>query len=267
MGIQILPKTFFPPLEQDRFKHRGDALGARKSFEKNKPPNLNYLLKKRYEWMNEFIKHDDICIELGAGPGLGSFYYKHNVLITDIEKHPWVNMQVDALNLPFEDNSVDVFICSHMIHHLSHPKRFFTTLGKKLNKGGYVLIQEVETSILMKIMLILTKHEGYSDEINVFEEEEICNDHSDPWSANCAIPKLLFDNEKIFSNQIKNFKILKNIKNEFFIFVLSGGVIVRTQTINLPVSILKLIDSIDKLLIKIAPNIFALGRSVVLQKF
>ena len=51
-----------------------------------------------------------------------------------------------------------------------------------------------------------------------------------------------------------------------FIFPLSGGVIARSKTINLPTLILSIIDFIDNLLISISSKLFPLGMEVVIEK-
>ena len=38
----------------------------------------------------------------------------------------------------------------------------------------------------------LMKHEAYDFGVDVFDENVICNDKNDPWSANCAVSELLF---------------------------------------------------------------------------
>ena len=44
----------------------------------------------------------------------------------------------------------------------------------------------------MKTVLRLMRHEGWSDEVDIFDRNAVCNDPSDPWSANCSIQKQLF---------------------------------------------------------------------------
>ena len=68
------------------------------------------------------------------------------------------------------------------------------------------------------------------------------------------------------STKFDEFKIIKNEVNEFLLFPLSGGVISKTKTINLPFWVLGLIEKFDRLLILFFPKVFALGRSVVLKK-
>lgn len=262
----MLPKTYFPSPEKNRFLHAGDVLGARKYFDQNKPNNLNYLLEKRYKWMNKYLADKTRIIELGCGPGFGAYYYEHKVTFTDIENYPWVDEIVDVRNLPFEDDSVDAFLCSHMIHHIAQPKKFLETMRRKLRKGGYVVIQEAELSFFLKLTTWLFRHEGWSDEIDIFDDDQICNDPEDPWSANGVIPKHLFEDEDRFERNMAGYRIRKNELSECFIWLLSGGVIVRMKTINLPRFLLKIIDRLDMLLIKVAPKMFAFGRSVVLEK-
>ena len=179
-------------------KHEGDVVAAREYFISGKNRVLYHLIKQRFSWMNNFIKDsDEIIIELGCGAGLSKqFIQNDKFIMTDIAEHDWVDKYLDAMNIELPDSSVDVFICSHMIHHLSNPATFFDNLGKKLKPSGRVIIQDIYTCLLMKIVLRIMRHEGWSDSVNIFDRKAVCNDPSDAWSANCSIPKLLF-----FKNQ------------------------------------------------------------------
>ena len=110
------------------------------------------------------------------------------------------------------------------------------------------------------------RHEGYDFTIDVFNPELVCTDPEDLWSANCAIPNLLFDDIEGFENRIGGFKVLKYTHSECFNFINSGGVISKTFHIPLPSIILKMIKIIDDKLASIAPDIFALQRQIVLEK-
>lgn len=256
---------YFPEHEENRMKNEGNVNLARSSFVNKKPSNLDFLLRKRYSWMNPFLKGKDNIYELGSGTGFSSFYLNKEVILTDIEKREWIDEVQDALNLTMPDSSVDVFICSHMIHHLAHPIKFFLGAKEKLKPNGLILIQDINTSLVMKILLYIMRHEGYSDKIDPFDINLVANQIDDPWSANCSIPKLLFTNERRFE-KLTNLRIVLNKLNEFMIFPLSGGVTAKSKTIIFPYQFLKLIDAIDGILIRLFPSIFALGRSIVLEK-
>ena len=101
--------------------------------------------------------------------------------------------------------------------------------------------------------------------VDVFDENVIANEIKNPWFANCAIPELLFQNKELFEMKM-SFDIIKNSLNEFLLLSLSGGVIAKSKTIEMPITLLKIIDFIDKAFILLFPKIFAFGRSVVLKK-
>ncbi|TSC68615.1 MAG: Methyltransferase type 11 [Parcubacteria group bacterium Gr01-1014_66] len=263
----LLAKTYFPRHEENRMAHEGDVVHAREVFFKNKPSNLIFLLRQRYAWMNDFINEGDMVIEVGAGAGFSSeFIKKGNLVVTDIVKHPWIDKAADALAMPFDDALVDVVIASHMIHHVATPIHFFKEMHRILKPGGRLIIQDVNTALAMRMVLHIMRHEGYSYDVDVFGERTIANDPADAWSANCAIPYLLFRDSREFNKHIPYFQIVKNRLVDFLIIPLSGGVIAKTKTIQLPFWMLHIILLLDRACIFLMPSVCALGRNVVLKK-
>ncbi len=262
----FLPKSYTPLPQETLIRVEGGVRQARQLFLKNRPNNLSFLLKTRYQWMKPYLAGNHI-FELGSGAGFSKIILDDSrITLTDVEEYEWIDQKIDALTLPFEPNSVDVFICSHMIHHVAYPVTFLKNLAKSLKPNGVILISEVNTSFIFKILLRIMKHEGWNYNIDVFDTSRPTNNPDDPWSANCAIPELLWSDENNFENEIKELKIEKNELCEFMIFPLSGGVTGKMKTINLPISVLKVLHNIDNILIKFFPKIFALGRRVVLRK-
>ncbi len=260
-------KEYIPNYSSNRLTSEGDCRRAREIFLKNKPKNLIYLLKKRYGWMNNYLSGKEIIYELGCGAGISKFFIKNkNLLLTDVSKFEWVDKYEDALNLSFEDNSVDAFVCSHMIHHLSNPKAFLVKAINCLKPGGIILISDINLSLALKFILRLTHHEGWSYKVNVFSENAICNDPENPWSGNNAIPKLLFLDKSKFEFEFKNARIIHYKPTEFLIFLISGGVISKTKTIQLPIFILNIINKFDEFLVRNFTNLFALGMEIVIEK-
>ena len=264
---KIFFKNKFVPGHNDNLMEgEGDLLKARKLFLEKKFKNLDFLLFKRFDWINHYLSNKHKIIELGSGAGFLKIYLKYKIHTSDTKKFPWIDLKLDAMDVKLKENSVDVFIASHTIHHFYSPKKFFNNIQKFLKPGGLLIIQEINTSLLIRFLLRLMKHEGWNYDVNVFDENEILNNPNDLWSANCAIPEMLFEDEGKFKKNFPFFEIIKNDLNECFIFPLSGGVISKTKVIELPYFILKIIDKIDAFLIYLAPKIFACGRSVVLQK-
>ena len=175
-------------------------------------------------------------------------------------------MKVDALDLPFDRESVDVFICSYMIHHLAYPTCFLKNLSHVLRPNGVILINEVYSSFLLKFLLFVMKHEGWSYDVDVFGKSSPCNIPDDPWSGNNAVPNLLWRDPKMFEDRIKGLKIEYDRLCECTIFILSGGAISQMKTLNLPYPVLKGFKWLDHFLIKIFPQTFALGRRIILRK-
>lgn len=263
----MLKGTYFPTHEENLMESEGDVEAARAHYLQARPPNLTALLRHRYAWMNQYIQPTDTVVEFGCGAGFSrEFITAPNLILTDVVARPWVDRVADAMAPPFDDGAIDVVICSHMIHHLYSPRKFFAVLAKKLKPNGLVLIQEINTSLMMRALLRVMRHEGWSYEVDVFDESAVANDPRDPWSANCAIPELLFEDNTKFESKIPEFRILRNDVNECLLFPLSGGVISKTRTVQLPTAMLSAVKVIDDALTSVAPKTFALGRSVVLQK-
>lgn len=254
--------------QENRMNFEGDTLRARKNFYNNVSNNLYYLLENRFSWMNEFIQNTDKGIEVGAGTGVSKEFIKSEYFkITDYADNEWLDLKmVDALNTNIASASLDFVVSSNMIHHVPYPTLFFEEMDRILKPGGKLIIQEINCSTSMKLLLRLMRHEGYDFTINVFDRNLICTDPQDLWSANCAIPNLLFDNLEEFNKNIPYFRNIHTGFSEFFLFINSGGVISKTKYIPFPFILLKITSLMDKVLCKIFPSFFALQRQVVLEK-
>ena len=254
--------------QENRMNFEGDTSRARNNFYSNVSNNLYFLLKNRFTWMNKYIKKNDLGIEVGAGTGVSKEFIKsNNFKITDYANNQWLDLKmIDALDTKIDSGSLDYVVSSNMIHHVPYPILFFEEMHRILKPGGKLLVQEINCSTTMRFLLRLMRHEGYDFTINVFDRELICTDPQDLWSANCAIPNLLFDNIENFKKNIPNFKVTYTGFSEFFLFINSGGVISKTKYIPLPFVLLKFIKIIDKFLCSTFPSFFALQRQVVLEK-
>lgn len=263
----LLPRTFLPSHDENRMRDEGDVEAARARFLRDRPPNLERLLRGRFEWMNAYLADKKDVVELGAGPAFSKeFITNPHFKTTDVAKRPWIDLEVDALNLPFAEESMDAVVCSHMIHHLAHPISFFRSVARVLRPGGLALIVDINTSFLMRSLLYAMRHEGWSYDVDVFDEETVANNPEDPWSANCAIPQLLFADPERFERAVPGLRVVRNDVFEGLIFPLSGGVISKTRTLQLPKLALDLVEWVDRRATRALPDIFALGRRVVLEK-
>ncbi len=262
----FLSKKFHAKPNANKMQQVDDVAASRKDFIENRPQNLNFLLEKRYRWMNDYIQKNDVGIEVGCGNGVSKLFIESDhYAVTDFADFEWIDKKVDALNMPYENESLDFIVSSNMIHHLAQPTLFFNECLRVLKPSGKLLIQEVNGSFFLRLILKLMQHEGYNYDVNPFDKDEICNDPKDLWSGNNVIPNLLFDDKENFEKYFK-FKTVHSSFSEFSIFPLSGGVTAKTKTLLLPLTILRLFNGMDNLLIAISKNTFALQRQLVLEK-
>ena len=246
-----------------------DTKTAIEIFNSNKSKNLKYLLAQRFGWMNEFINDDECGIEFGSGAGFAKYYIKNkNFKISDLSEDKHLDFKkVDAQSTNFENESFDYVISSNMIHHIPYPVKYLREMNRILKKNGKLIIFESYCSIFLQLATIIMKHEGFDFTKNVWDENDPKSDEQNAWAGNIAVPNLLFDDKKSFKEKMgNNFAIEYEEITEFLIFLNSGGVTSKTFHIPLPFFILKFINFFDKVLVKILPNIFGLGRRMVLRK-
>lgn len=239
-------------------------------FKSNK--NLDYLLKKRFEWMTKYLPSNKkkVIIELGSGSGcIKRILKNNNITLTDIVKYSWIDKKVDMLKMNLNKkliNKVDVFIFNHSLHHCPNPSKCLKLISKYLKKGGFILLNEPETSFFLKVIQLITQDEGWSYKKNIFNTSNNLFKTNDPWFSNTAIAELLFKNQINFLNNFPEYKLIENNLSEFFIFINSGGVNTNVKKIPLNNFFLDIINFVDKVLIKLFPRLFALNRSVVIKK-
>jgi SAM-dependent methyltransferase len=264
----FLRKKFAPAHSENKMKHEGDVVRARAFFLEQKNKNLTFLVKNRNEWMNAYINENDKGIEVGAGSGLSKMFIQNKHFeLTDYAEHDWLDKtNVDALNLPYADNSLDFIVSGNMIHHVPYVMNFFAEMQRVLKPDGKLLIQEIYSSYLMRFILRLMKHEGYDFNIDIWNKDIVCTNPDDLWSANCVIPNLLFQNMDQFKKHVPYFYVQKHSYTECLAFLNSGGVIAKTKHLPLPNWGLRAVQKIDQFLCWLAPRFFALQMQIVLVK-
>jgi len=248
-------------------RYAGDARRARAAFEKRPGSNMRFLLNKRFSWMQRYIGPQSYAVEIGCGAGFSELFLRAGTLeLTDAEPRPWAKRIVDAQELPYADASVDVLIANNVIHHVAYPDRFFRGAARVLRPGGHLLIQECNSSLTTRIALRATRHEDYDFSADPFDGTRPCNDASDPWAANCAIPNLLFDDLDRFREHYPEFVVVDSGMSEFFVHFNSGGVTATVPYLPLPWAAMRVVDLVDRMLVAVAPGVFASQRRVALRR-
>lgn len=266
----ILGKSFSPGPEDNRMGNRGNVAAARRSYYARKSRNLSYLLEHRYAWALPHIDPvKDEGVELGCGIGVTKdFVQARSLLLTDYDHGEWLDVaDVDACSTPFADGQFDLVIVQNAIHHLAQPIRLFPEVARILRPGGVFLIRDVKLSLVSRALARLTKVEGYSYDVDVYDHDAVLSDPANQWEANNAIPDLLFDDDfDRFHRQVPEFRVEHQHFDECLLTVTSGGVTHKTVSIPLPEWGLRLLHAIDRWLTGRFPETFAMQRSLVLRK-
>ena len=266
--FKIVNKVKFSP-DANRMKSIADTATAIKIFNSKNSNNLKFLLNERFNWMNKFIKDEEVGLEVGSGAGFAKYFIKNkNFKLSDLSNEQHLDYKnIDAQTTPFENNSFNYVIASNMIHHIPFPIKFFREMNRILKKDGKLIIFESYCSIIFQLATIIMKHEGFDFTLNVWDEENPKSDEKDAWAGNIAVPHLIFDDKKKFNENLGNlFSIEYEKLTECLIFLNSGGVTSKTFHIPFPNYLLNFLKRLDSILVKLFPNVFCMGRRIVLKK-
>jgi len=216
--------------------------------------------------MREFIRPGDVAVEIGAGAGLSPRYLERKIILTDVVANDWLDLAMDGTAIAVHDESVDVIIVSNALHHFAYPAVFLNEASRVLKDDGLILINDAYCSLLLRAILRIARHEGYSYDVDVFDPQTVANDPKDPWSGNNAVSNLLFDSREQFESRFPHLRILSDTPSESLSFIASGGVTAKLPVPELPRRLLDLIAWLDELVVKAAPSLFALSRRTILKK-
>ena len=242
---------------------------ARDLYYSSKYQNVKFLLRKRFSWMNKFINDNDKGVEVGSGAGFAKDFIKNkNFKLSDLGHDDHLDFKnINAQNTGFEKESLDYVIASNMIHHIPYPIKFFKEMNRILKTNGKLIIFESHCSIIFQIATTIMKHEGFDFTLNVWDEKTPKSNENDAWHGNIAVPHLIFDDKEGFKKNLGNlFNVEYDKFTECLIFLNSGGVTSKTRCIPMNNFFLNILDFIDNILVKLFPNIFCMGRRIVLRK-
>lgn len=260
-------RSYVPARGTDRLARHGDYAATRARFQARAHSNLRFLVRDRYAWMNPYLAGRRRVVELGAGPGLSrEFLDAPGLEVTDVLDNPWIDRRVDAMALPYAPDSLDAVICSHMIHHVPAPGALLRAIGRALRPGGLLLVNETTTSLAHRLVMWAMRHEGWNYDVDVFADAAPAGHGQDPLDGNNAVANLLFNDPARFRAAFPALRITRDEFTELFLFLLSGGVGGQVFTVELPAGVLAAVRSMDNLLVRALPGVFALARRLVIEK-
>jgi SAM-dependent methyltransferase len=185
-------------------------------------------LKKLYiDFYKEFVKgipepEKKTLVELGSGGGfvkevIGS------VITSDILELPNVDKVFSALDMPFEDSSVDAFFMFDVLHHIAEPRGFFKEALRCLKPAGKIVMIEPANTLWARFIYKNFHHELFDPQAEWGLEKIGPVSH-----GNGAIPWIIFSRDRgIFEKEFPQLRIVRLRNHTPLRYLLSGGLTLR----------------------------------------
>lgn len=146
-----------------------------------------------------------------------------DIISSDIQFAPWLDLVCDAHALPFAQGSLDNIVMFDVLHHLHRPRRFFAEAERALTIGGRIVL--VEPAITP---LSWPFYKFFHPEPVRLTDDPLAEGEPDPArhpdEANQAIPTLLFRRHaRRFAKLFTGLTIKEVRLFSFFAYPLSGG--------------------------------------------
>ena len=154
-------------------------------------------------------------LEIGAGTGnFKRWLQPRRCWTLDILLGKYVDIQADALQLPFRASSLDNIVMIDALHHFSRPFAFLDRAAKVLRNGGRVLLVEPFVSAWGWFVYKFLHHERVDFG---FRESDTAKE---AWNGNAAIPQMALE---ALLREPSGLRVVKVSYCECLAYPLSGG--------------------------------------------
>ena len=224
-----------------------------------KKPFLRRVYIDFYRQFTQAVQEPEgkVLVEIGSGGG----FIKEvigNVITSEVIELPGIDMVFSALDMPFEETSVDAFFMFDVLHHINEPRMFFAEAVRCLKEDGKIVMIEPANTPLSRYIYKNFHHEPF-DERAGWELEQTGRLSQ----ANCAMPWIIFTRDrKIFEKEFPFLKIVKMRNHTPLRYLLSGGLTLRQL---MPSFTYTPIKCIEYLLFPLN-NLLGMFQTIVLQK-
>ncbi|MFH1046056.1 MAG: class I SAM-dependent methyltransferase [Candidatus Omnitrophota bacterium] len=231
-----LPEVHNIPKEDTRCVSLAQAAVIRKK------PFLKRIYTDFYQQFKKAIPGDlnsKLLVELGSGGG----FIKEIIptaVTSDILDLPEIDQRFSALDMPFQNNSVDAFFVLDVLHHIHDPRTLFKELDRCLKVGGKAVMIEPANTLWSRFIYRHFHHELF--------------DCSKGWGseatgplnlANIAIPWIIFYRDRsIFEREFPALDIVRLEPHTPLRYLISGGVSMRQLLPSFTYNIVKAIEII-----------------------
>jgi SAM-dependent methyltransferase len=201
-----------------------DAPSVHSQIIRSKP----FLQKIYHEWYQSILLNlpdqSGRILELGSGGGYLKDFFP-DIITSDIQQNKNVDIILDGRYLPFSASSLDAIVMVDVFHHLPDVDRFLQESMRCLTTKGRIIMVEPWITTWSAIIYKHLHHEPCLPESERWEFPD-----TGPLSgANLALPWIVFKRDQnVFLDKYRSLKI-KQIETDWpFVYLLSGGVSMRT---------------------------------------
>lgn len=200
-------------------------------------------LRKLYEsWYAEFLIElknlpGEKYVELGSGGGFLK-ELEPKVICTDILDLPENDMTFSALEMPFDDHSVDGIFMIDTLHHIPDMDKFLSEVDRVLTKGGQMIMIEPANTLWGRFIYRNFHHEPF----------DVNGDWTIPQKgplsgANGALPWIVFERDRaLFDQKFPGLQVERISFRNPLIYLVSGGVSFRQLLPDFMFGIVRIVD-------------------------
>jgi SAM-dependent methyltransferase len=213
---------------------------------------ISELYAKCYNLDKKYFSQQGSKLEIGAGVSFIKDLYPE-VITSDIKSTSHLDMEVDALNMSFDDESLGAIYGLNCFHHLPNPDMFFNELKRVLvKKGGCVIIDPYHGPLASFLYKRLFSDETFDKKQTNWEDpnNEIMK------GANQALSYIVFKRDAHILEQNYQLDVAP------WFNLISGGLNFKALLPNFMIPVLKFIEFI------LTPinHLFALHQVIVIRK-
>jgi SAM-dependent methyltransferase len=221
-----------------------------------------FLRKLYIDFYKEFGKvitepEKKVLVELGSGGGFIKEVID-NVITSDILELPNVDKVFSALDMPFEDRSVDAFFMFDVLHHITEPGAFFKEAIRCLKPAGKIVMIEPANTLWARFIYKNFHHELFDPEAQWQLKEQGPVSH-----GNGAMPWIIFSRDRpIFEKEFPQLRIVGIRNHTPLRYLLSGGLTFRQLVPPFTYPVIKAIEYI----LSPANNLLGMFQTIELEK-
>jgi SAM-dependent methyltransferase len=180
-----------------------------------------------------------VLVELGSGGG----FIKEvmgNVITSDILELPNVDRVFSALEMPFDNASVDAFFMFDVLHHITDPRAFFREAIRCLKPSGKIVMIEPANTLWARFIYRNFHHELFDPQAKWELAETGPVSH-----GNGAMPWIIFSRDRrIFEKEFPQLRIAGIRNHTPLRYLLSGGLTLRQLLPSFTYPVIKAIEYI-----------------------